>query len=181
MSQNAALDQREEDLYDITTAAAAAEIEILDKQPPTRTPEQSQAGEVPFPPVDILAAPSEKRWTLYFSVAGAREETVSVQWDSERFAVVVRGVIDRWPSPVPGDEERGEEGEGEGLVTVVSERTKAGAFERAVRIPRSPAAANRGGATNDEAEEMEGAVVEWKMQDGVLIVMVVARRGMGGD
>lgn len=198
MSQNAAPGQREEDLHDITTAAAAAEIEILDKvddtkennsgqrgtqyyysqqqQPPIRTPERSQAVEVPFPPVDILAAPSGKQWTLYFSVAGARAETVSVQWDSERFAVVVRGIIDRWPSPARGDEE-----EGERLVTIVSERTKAGAFERAVKIPRLSAATNFGGVTNDEAEEMEGRVVEWKMQDGLLIVIVVVRRGVGGD
>jgi HSP20 family molecular chaperone IbpA len=167
MSRDTAPDH-EEDLYDITTAAAAAEAEILERNAGDAAEAKAEAGAGPettalagqsgshkfYPPVDIFATPSN--WTVQFTIPGAKKEDVSVRWDRGNSAVVVKGHV-----ACPGEEE--------GLGKVVSRESTVGDFARAVRVPPAEGDGEKG--------EVDGEGIESRLEEGVLIVTVPRRKG----
>lgn len=174
-------EKEEQDLYDTTIAASAAEADILEAanankasphphSHPHPHPTSSTSGKedttTPFPPVDIFASPSH--WTLHFSVAGAKKGDVSVAWDRVMSAVLVRGVVNL-PS-----------GGGEGLGSLVASERRVGGFERVVGVPKVSKVvggdSGEGGGDGD-GKGVEGEGLESWLEDGVLVVRVPKGRG----
>jgi HSP20 family protein len=152
------------DLYDITTAAAAAEAEILEAvgtrtnttgQSPAKMGSAGRDANSPYPPVDIFDAPSH--WTLLVAVPGVKkEEDVSVCWDDGSSALVIRGNVG-----TPGYEGQREMGR-----MVVGER-KVGAFERTIQLPPPG---------EEEGEAVDGEKMTSKLEDGIMIVTAPKRK-----
>ncbi|KAK3310370.1 uncharacterized protein B0T15DRAFT_518320 [Chaetomium strumarium] len=145
-------------LYDTTTAAAAAEAEILEAagtDTTAKTPAKVRSAgrdtdNSPYPSVDIFAAPSH--WTLLVAVPGVKQEDVSLCWDDRSSTLAIRGNV-----ATPGGYEEEEMGR-----MVLGER-KVGAFERAIRLP--PGEEEEGGGMLVDGERMTS-----KLEDGVMIV-----------
>jgi len=96
------------------------------------------------PPVDVFD--TEAAYVVHVSLAGAKKEDVSVNWDAEKGELVIAGVVYR-----PGDEEL--------LKSLALDERKVGAFERKVKL---------GSVAKPAAIEVEG--ISAKMEDGVLRV-----------
>jgi len=99
------------------------------------------------PPVDIFS--TEKSYILHFALPGAKKEDVGVNYDSDKGALNVAGVVYR-----RGDEEF--------LKTLTTSERKVGMFERTVKLPPG----------DEEKEEVDGDAITAKLEDGVLVVTV---------
>jgi HSP20 family protein len=109
------------------------------------TPATSGSDHDFVPPVDVFD--TETSYVVHVSLAGAKKEDLSVNWDVEKSELVVAGVVYR-----PGDEAL--------LKTLALDERKVGAFQRKVAL---------GGAKEKKVEvEVEGIAA--KMVDGVLVV-----------
>lgn len=89
---------------------------------------------------------TESAYVVHLSLAGAKKEDLSVNWDAEKNELIVSGVIYR-----PGDEDF--------LKTLALDERKVGAFERKVAL---------GSSSRPAAIEVEG--ISAKMEDGILRV-----------
>jgi HSP20 family protein len=114
-------------------------------------PETEEDEENTFtPPIDIFS--TESHFILHVALPGAKKEDVGINWDVEKGALNIAGVIYR-----QGDEEF--------LKSLTQSERKVGVFERSVRLPP---AGNNGG----EKEEVDGDAITAKLEDGVLVVTV---------
>ncbi|KAI0890559.1 HSP20-like chaperone [Annulohypoxylon maeteangense] len=98
------------------------------------------------PPVDVFN--TEKAYILHVSLPGAKKEDVGVNWDGDK--VNIAGVIYR-----PGDEAF--------ISCLASSERKVGLFERSIKLPPPG---------SSEKEEIDGAGITAKMENGILIVTV---------
>ncbi|KAK4242342.1 hypothetical protein C8A03DRAFT_29436 [Achaetomium macrosporum] len=148
----------EQDFYDITTAAAAAEAEILEAAGHATEKTKAKTGAVGrntdsfYPPVDVFAAPSH--WTLLVAVPGVKKENVSVCWDARSSTLAIGG-----HAGTPGHEEKE-------MGRMVFGEGKAGAFERQIRLPPG----------EDDEGVVDGESITSRVEDGVLTVMVPKRK-----
>lgn len=116
------------------------------------TPAPSSSDHDFTPPVDVFD--TETSYVVHVSLAGAKKEDLSVNWDAEKNELVVAGVVYR-----PGDEAL--------LKTLALDERKVGAFERKVKLG--------GKEKKGEAVEVEG--ISAKMVDGVLVVVLPKKEG----
>ncbi|EPE29579.1 HSP20-like chaperone [Glarea lozoyensis ATCC 20868] len=99
------------------------------------------------PPVDVFS--TERAYVLHIALPGAKKEDVGVHWDEDKGVLNIAGVVYR-----QGDEEF--------LQTLAQSERKVGVFERIVKLPPGDA----------EKEEVDGAMITAKLEDGVLVVTV---------
>jgi len=99
------------------------------------------------PPIDVFTTPSA--YILHVAIPGAKKEDVGVNWDAEKGALNVAGVVYR-----KGDEEF--------LKMLSQSERKVGVFERTIKLPPGDA----------EKEEVDGDMITAKLEDGVLVVTV---------
>lgn len=100
------------------------------------------------PPVDIFS--TESHFILHVALPGAKKEDVGINWDVEKGALNIAGVIYR-----QGDEEF--------LKSLTQSERKVGVFERTVKLPPG---------SNDEKEEIDGDAITAKLEDGVLVITI---------
>jgi HSP20 family protein len=138
------------DLYDITSAAAAAEAEITAANGAERA--AAKAGASFAPQVDVFAAP--EGWMVHVAVPGAKREDVGVRWDGARSVLRVSGTVRR---PGGGERAWGQMAMGE---------REMGRFEREIELPPS------GGVGDDKGAEVDGDGIGFAVEDGVMAVTV---------
>jgi len=107
-----------------------------------------EGGDAFLPPVDVFN--TERAFVLHVALPGAKKEDIGVNWDQERGALTVAGVVHR-----PGDEEF--------IRTLANGERRVGEFQRSVPLPPAGAA---------EREEIDGFAITARMEDGILIVTV---------
>lgn len=100
------------------------------------------------PPIDIFS--TESNFVLHIALPGAKKEDVGINWDVEKGALNIAGVIYR-----QGDEEF--------LKSLTQSERKVGVFERMVKLPPG---------VNAEKEEIDGDAITAKLEDGVLVVTI---------
>ncbi|KAM9875167.1 hypothetical protein BJF96_g10410 [Verticillium dahliae] len=130
--------------------------------------------EAPFaPPLDLFSTP--QAYTLHVALPGAKKQDIGVDWDADRSTLRIAGVLHR-----PADSQLLE-----ALLPSHAER-RVGFFERVVALPpaghEQPRREQRvfvdGEAEAEESEteegreEIDGAGIMAKMEDGILIVTV---------
>lgn len=109
---------------------------------------QAQDDETFTPPADLFN--TETAYVIHVALPGAKKEDIGVNWDADKNALEIAGVVYR-----PGDEEF--------LQTLASSERKIGMFERTVTLP-APGA--------DDRDEIDGMGISARMEDGLLIVTV---------
>ncbi|CRK20426.1 hypothetical protein BN1723_000278 [Verticillium longisporum] len=130
--------------------------------------------EAPFaPPLDLFS--TLQAYTLHVALPGAKKQDIGVDWDADRSTLRIAGVLHR-----PADSQLLE-----ALLPSHAER-RVGFFERVVALPpaghEQPRREQRvfvdGEAEAEESEteegreEIDGAGITAKMEDGILIVTV---------
>jgi HSP20 family protein len=99
------------------------------------------------PPIDTFS--TETAYILHVALPGAKKEDVGINWDADKGALNIAGVVYR-----KGDEEL--------LKSLTKGERKVGMFERTVKLP----------PTADEKEEIDSDGITAKLEDGVLVVTV---------
>ncbi|EHL03652.1 putative Heat shock protein 16 [Glarea lozoyensis 74030] len=159
--QEGAVDGVEEDLMDMVLEDGEATQEVhhhhhLVAQAPGNGTDQQRSGTIVsenddvnsfVPPVDVFS--TERAYVLHIALPGAKKEDVGVHWDEDKGVLNIAGVVYR-----QGDEEF--------LQTLAQSERKVGVFERIVKLPPGDA----------EKEEVDGAMITAKLEDGVLVVTV---------
>jgi HSP20 family protein len=98
------------------------------------------------PEVDVFD--SEELYTIHVSLPGANKEDVAVNWDADKSALTVAGVVTR-----PGDEAF--------LKDLAMDERKVGVFERVVKLGNERHPAN-----------VEQDAISAKFENGILIIEI---------
>ncbi|KAM0280372.1 hypothetical protein ACHAQH_004085 [Verticillium albo-atrum] len=126
----------------------------------------------PFsPPLDLFSTPQS--YTLHLALPGAKKQDIGIDWDADRSTLRIAGVLHR-----PADAQLLEN-----LLPTHAER-RVGFFERVVQLPpaghEQPRREQRvfvdceaeESETEEGREEIDGAGITARMEDGILIVTV---------